>query len=136
MIGTALWPLQVAIYQRLSNDLDISKLVSGVYDKASEGTEYPYILTGEPIVTPMESKTSYIENIPWTLHAYSNYSGKKQAYELLDKMMKALTRSEWNVPGYKVYKFNIEPNGAQVITDIDGVTYHAILRVRFYIEKI
>jgi hypothetical protein len=135
MIGTALWPLQVAIYQKLSNDPDISNLVSGVYDKAGEDTAYPYILTGEPIVSPMESKTSYIENIPWTLHAYSEYDGKKQAYDLLDKMIKALTRDEWNVPGYNLHKFNIEPN-MQVITDIDGATYHAILRVRFYIEKI
>jgi hypothetical protein len=134
MIETGLWPLQVAIVKRLSEDTELNNLVSGVYDKVGEDKTYPYVTVGEPTVTPQESKTSYIENIPWVLHAFSQYNGKKQSYDILNAMQKALTRYKWDIPGFTVRNFKIEPN-MQVITDIDGQTYHSILRVRFFIEK-
>jgi hypothetical protein len=134
MIETGLWELHKAIYVRLSQDAELNNLVSGVYDKVGEDTLYPYVTVGEPTVTPQETKTSYIENIPWVLHAFSQYSGKKQSYDILNAMVKALTRKPWDIPGFTVHNFKIEPN-MQVITDIDGQTYHSILRVRFFIEK-
>lgn len=134
MIETGLWPLQVAIFQRLSNDIELNNIVTGVYDKVSENTPYPYTSVGEPTVSSVDMKTNYIENIPWVLHAYSQYSGKKQAYAILNAMVKAMTKERWIVEGFKVHQFKIEPN-MQVIEDINEGTYHAILRVRFYIEK-
>jgi hypothetical protein len=135
MIETALWPLQVALFQRLSNDTELNDLVTGVYDKVSEDTSYPYVSIGEPNVTPAETKTSYTEEIPWVLHCFSQYSGKKEAYNILNAMLKALTRERFTVDGFRVERFKIEPN-MQVITDIDGSTYHGILRVRFDITKL
>lgn len=144
MLKSALWSTQKAIYQRLSNDQALIDKVHNVFDKVPEFIEdeqgneipvpFPYVNIGEPISSPFETKSSYGENIPWVLHCWSRYPGKKEAYEILDLMLQALTKESWNVEGFKIFKFNIEPN-MQVIEDIDGETYHGIMRIRFHINN-
>lgn len=134
MLKTALWPLQQAIFQRLSNDTALMQKVKGVFDAVEEGQLFPYVTIGEPNMTPFETKSSYGENVPWVLHCWSQYRGKKEAYEILNLMIQALTKESWNVEGFNLLQFKIEPN-MQVIEDIDGQTYHGILRVRFFINN-
>lgn len=134
MLKTALWPLQQAIFQRLSNDTALMQKVKGVFDAVEEGQLFPYVTIGEPNMTPFETKSSYGENVPWVLHCWSQYRGKKEAYEILNLMIQALTKESWNVEGFNLLQFKIEPN-MQVIEDIDGQTYHGILRVRFIINN-
>lgn len=134
MLKTALWPLQQAIFQRLSNDTALMQKVKGVFDAVEEGQLFPYVTIGEPNMTPFETKSSYGENVPWVLHCWSRYRGKKEAYEILNLMIQALTKESWNVDGFNLLQFKIEPN-MQVIEDIDGQTYHGILRVRFFINN-
>ena len=141
---TGLWPLQVAIYQRLSNDADLMAMIKAVYDEVPEVAEgedesvvdsyYPYVQVGEPVVNIETMKNSYIENIPWVLHSFDRYLGKKQAYDILNTMLKSLTKAPLQVEGFKLHDFRVEPN-MQVIKDVDGRTNHGILRVRFFIEK-
>ena len=135
MIQTALWPLQVAVYQRLSNDSELNTIITGVYDSVSESAVHPYVTTGEPTVDSLNVKKKHIENIPWVLHCWSQYSGKKEIYDILNAMLKALTKEAWQIEGYRVYNFQIDPN-MQVLEDIGGQTYHGILRVRWHIEKL
>ncbi|MGG0891689.1 DUF3168 domain-containing protein [Cytobacillus horneckiae] len=135
ILETALWPLQQAIFQRLNNDAALKEKVTGVYDYVSKGDPFPYVTIGEPTMSPLETKTSYSENIPWVLQCYSMYQGKKEIMEILNLMVKALTKEPWNVEGFKVNRFNIEPN-MRVINPADvGFPYQGILNVRFYIEK-
>lgn len=135
MIQTALWPLQQAIYKRLANDIALNKKVTGVYDYVTKETPFPYVTIGEPNMSPFETKTSYSENIPWVLHCYSDYPGKKEAIEILNLMIQVLTKEPWTVDGFKVNRFNIEPN-MKVIAPADvGFPYQGVLNVRFYIGK-
>ncbi|WP_121640608.1 DUF3168 domain-containing protein [Virgibacillus sp. Bac330] len=135
MIQTALWPLQQAIYKRLANDIALNKKVTGVYDYVTKETPFPYMTIGEPNMSPFETKTSYSENIPWALHCYSMNPGKREVMEILNLMIKAMTKESWIVEGFQVIKFNIEPN-MKVIPPADvGFPYQGVLNVRFYIGK-
>jgi Protein of unknown function (DUF3168) len=135
LIETALWPLQQAIFKRLSNDTALNEKVTGVYDHVTKETPFPYVTIGEPNVSPFETKTSYSENIPWVLHCYSMNHGKREVMEILNLMIQALTKKPWIVEGFKVNRFNIEPN-MRVLNPADvGFPYQGILNVRFYIEK-
>jgi hypothetical protein len=133
VIETGLEPLQIAIYQRLSNDTELNALVSGVYDFVSEDTPLAYVSIGEPDVTPEETKTSFMENIPWVIHSFDGYSGKMKAYRILKAIQKAMTKETWIVNGFKVHNFKLE--SYRVFKDIDGRTNHGIQRVRFLIQK-
>lgn len=134
MLKTSLWPLQLAITNRLESYTPLKNKITGVFDKVEEGTPYPYVTIGEPIVNPLETKSSYGEDIVIVLHCWSQYSGKKEAYEILDLMLQAITKEPFTIEGFSLIRVKIEPN-MQVITDIDGVTKHGILRVRFQINN-
>lgn len=133
MIKTSLWPLQQALYKRLSEDTALMQRITGVYDSVSSDAVFPYVTIGEPNVSPFETKLSYGENIPWVLHCWSQYPGKKESYEILNLMLQALTKTPFTVDGFKVFKFNIEPN-MTVLEDIVKGQYHGIMRVRFHIQ--
>lgn len=135
MKETALWPLQQAIFKRLSEDADLNDVITGVYDYVNQDTPFPYVTVGEPTVSPFESKTSYSENIPWVLHCYSDAQGKRETMQMLNLMVKALTKEKWHVEGFKVFKFIIDQN-MRVLSPADiGFPYQGILNVRFYIEQ-
>lgn len=134
MLKTALWPIQQALYTRLSTDTALMQKVTGVYDEVGEGVLFPYVTIGEPTMTPFETKSTYGENVTWVLHCWSQYSGKKQAYEILNLMMQAITKEPFVIDGFSLLRVNVEPN-MQVITDIDGTTKHGILRLRFHINN-
>jgi Protein of unknown function (DUF3168) len=134
MLKTSLWEVQKALFNRLSNDTALSQKITGVFDEVEEGQAFPYVTLGEPTVNPFETKTSYGEDIPWVLHCWSQYSGKKECYEILNLMLQAITKEPFVIEGFSLLRVKIEPN-MQVITDIDEITKHGILRIRFIINN-
>lgn len=135
MIETALWPLQQALFKRLFEDADLSSKITGVYDKVTSNTPFPYVTIGEPNPSPFETKTSYGEDIPWVLHCYSTYNGKKETYEVLNLMLRAMTKEKWIIEGFTVTDFKIEPNMQVLDPAEEGMPYQGILRVRFHINN-
>lgn len=134
MLKTSLWPLQVAIFNRLSTDTALKQRISGVYDEVGKNIPFPYCTIGDFTVNPFETKSSYGENITIVLHCWSQYSGKKEAFEILNLMLQAITKGPFVIEGFSLIRVNIEPN-MQVFTDIDGKTKHGILRLRFHINN-
>jgi Protein of unknown function (DUF3168) len=144
VLKTSLWPVQKAIYERLSTDDALMQKINGVYDEVPENieddsgesvkVEKPYIVIGEPTMNPFETKSSFGEDIVFVLHTWSDYPGKKETYEILNLMLQAITKRPYVIEGFSLVRVKIEPN-MQVLTDIDNVTKHGILRVRFTINN-
>ncbi|WP_203364716.1 DUF3168 domain-containing protein [Bacillus sp. REN10] len=130
---TALWELQKAIYQRLSTDQRLLFLVTGVFDATGENQVYPYVVIGEPSVLPLDTKSTFGEEISVTIHAWSDYSGKKQAYDILDACLSALSY-KLDMTGFETLK--VERTGLQVFDDIDPSIRHGVLRMRYSIKNI
>nr|WGD92767.1 DUF3168 domain-containing protein [Bacillus subtilis] len=84
---SAMWPLQMAIFQRLSTDKELNARVTGVLDAVSKDQKKPYVTTGDDDVSPFETKTSKGEIINIVLHCWSDYNGKKEAMQILDLML-------------------------------------------------
>ncbi|MFT4415322.1 DUF3168 domain-containing protein [Fredinandcohnia humi] len=132
MVKTSLWPLQEAIFQRLESDLELTQMITGVFDDVEEGQAFPYVTIGEPTMVPFETKMSFGEEITVVLHCWSQYEGKKEAYDILNLMLQALS-PRLQVEGFSVFKTQVEQ--MTVINDIDNVTKHGIMRIRFYINN-
>jgi hypothetical protein len=131
---TSLLPLQGAIHERLINDTALNNEITGVYDQVSEGAVFPYITTGEDVSTPYGTKSSVGENIRTILHCWSQYDGDKEAKQILDLMLQALTRSPLSIDGgFSLKLSTIEQ--MRVFTDIDGTTRHGVLTLRFFINN-
>lgn len=108
--------------------------ITTVLDSVEKDTPYPYVTIGEPQATPFETKTSFGEQVVVVLHCWSQYDGKKEAYEILNFMLRALTKSPLMIEGdFTLFGMKLEQ--MTVINDIDDVTKHGIMRVRFDINN-
>lgn len=140
---TALWPLQQAIYAALTSYQPLVDKVTGVYDAVPQTligsneqvikTAFPYVTLGEPTNTPFDTKLSFGENIIFPVHCWSNYSGKKEAYEILNLILGAMSKPLSLDGGFSIVDF--QPQRPAVIQDIDGLSWHGIEEFRFYINN-
>ena len=128
MIKTSLLPLQIALFKRLK------ETGYKVFDYVEHSTEYPYIVVGTPETKEFITKTNFGEEVIFTIHAWSNYKGKKECYEMLDSALKTISKKYLELnEEFKVFK--TEMLTLTVIDDIDGRTQHGILRLKFYIKE-
>ncbi|MFT0800370.1 DUF3168 domain-containing protein [Bacillus swezeyi] len=128
------WELQKAMNERLSTDEALNAVISGVYDTPDKNTPFPYVTIGEDTSTPFETKVTFGENITTVLHVWSRAEdGKREAKQILSLMLQALTKAPLEVEGFKTIQLSFLQS--QVITDIDGITKHGILRLRLYINN-
>lgn len=132
---TALFDLQKALFQRFTNDAALSSKVGGrIYDAVPENTPYPYVNIGEPTNRPFDTKSSFGENIVLSIHCWSAYQGKKEAFEILNLILQSLSGPPLQIGGgFKLQDFKREQ--MNVIIDIDGKTKHGILEIRFFINN-
>ena len=128
MIKTSLLPLQIALFKRLK------ETGYKVFDYVEHSTEYPYLVVGTPETKEFITKTNFGEEVIFTIHAWSNYKGKKECYEMLDSELKTISKKYLELnEEFKVFK--TEMLTLTVIDDIDGRTQHGILRLKFYIKE-
>ncbi|EQM28460.1 tail protein [Bacillus licheniformis CG-B52] len=74
------------------------------------------------------------ENNTTVIHAWSRAEdGRREAKEILSLALQALTKEPLEVEGFKPLQLSFLQS--QVITDIDGITQHGILRIRIYINN-
>lgn len=131
-IETALWPLQQAIYRRLSSDL-VPAAVTGVYDVVATEHTFPYITVGEPNLLPFETKNNYSEEISFVVHVWSIYNGKKEAYGILNQINQAIAKGLSIEGPFSLLK--IQKPSMQVIDDANPRIKHGIARFRVTIKN-
>ncbi|MCJ0932923.1 DUF3168 domain-containing protein [Virgibacillus halodenitrificans] len=132
-VKTALWPLQVSLFQRLTNDADVMKIVTGVFDHVPADQAYPYVVIGEPVSDPWDTKTTTGEQIAIVIHVWSQYKGKKECYDILNACLQATSNRLSIEGGFSIE--NQERTNMTVFDDIDGKTRHGVLRLRYTINN-
>lgn len=125
---TALWEVQTAIYSRLANDANLMGKINGVFDEVPEGTPLPYIALGDDTVSDFGSKTFEGEYITHTLHVFSDYHGKKEAKDILNTALQAITV----LPFEAGTNFRVEDVTREMLEVFeDSGVYHGVMRLRF-----
>ena len=105
-----------------------------VYDAHPQDVAYPYIMMGEMTDTDWSAKGEPGQEVFSTIHIWSQYKGRKEAEEMYDAVLQALTRAELDLaPDFNAFGYF---DGSNIITDLDGVTRHRILRFRYLIEEV
>jgi len=136
--------LQKAIYQKLTVCEALTNITrkdnedSGVYDAVDENTPYPYVIISEPYSSPFDTKTSNIETITFTIHAWwkdnDDYSGKRKVYEMLSACQTTLMARNYLIPGAKV--LSVTRRESRVIDDNSPGVKHGILVMQYKIQNI
>lgn len=133
MTGTAFWPLQQSVYQRLTQDATLAAMVNGIADNVPDTLQTPFLAIGDPDSKPFRTKTFDGEQITMEFHAWSSYKGKKETADILNAAIAAAFATPIDVPGYDIWRMVFD--NMQIFND-DGSTqtvYHGIMRINFYI---
>jgi hypothetical protein len=98
-VTTAGWPLQRAIYTKLTGDSTLSGM-AGIYDEVPEGAPYPRVVIGETTEVPDEEHGRGGVRATTTLHIWSRYAGNKEAAAVLAEVNRLLHRQPLAVAGF------------------------------------
>ena len=139
-----LFDLQKVIFQKLTACEALTTITKksdedlGVYDAVDESTPYPYVTISEPYTSPFDTKTSNIETITFTIHAWwkdnDEYSGKRRVYEMLSASQQALMGRNYMIPGAKV--LSVTRRDSLVIDDNSPGVKHGILTIQYKVQNI
>lgn len=131
---TALWPLQKAIYSRLTSDPKLMNRITGVHDEVSATALKPYVSIGDPTVTPFTTKSSFGEKTVKSIDTWGDYGGKKESYELLNLILQALTEPLKIEGSFSL--FHHELVSMNVLNDpAEAGVKHGFMELRFYINN-
>ena len=133
------WPIQDAIYNRLSGFAGLSALVQGVYDYlpqelADVDSEFPYVVTGELSGEPWDTDDVLGGEYRILVHTFSRYRGKREPALIMRQVYLALHRYELPVTGYNLVTCEWDQLST-LMTDPDGLTRHGVQRFRILVDE-
>lgn len=120
--------LQKTIYNTLSGDVALTALVSGVFDDVPEDTAYPFVRIGEETITDNSTKDLQGQVMTITIHAFSEYRGKREVKQIMDAIYDAMHDNDMIVSGANLVNFRFE--FMDIVTESDGITRHGVMRFR------
>lgn len=109
-----------------------------VFDDMPEEEPYPYVVMGEITTRNWSDKFEAGQEIYSTIHIWSQYPGRKEADEMADGILQAMTISPLDLsPNFRaVLDGNDIFDSYDLIVDIDGKTRHGILTLHYLIEEV
>jgi hypothetical protein len=126
--------LQVAIYNRLTNELSVP-----VYDHVPQADDagadaaFPYVTIGEDSLEQYDTDTSDGFNGTVVIHVWSRHRGRKEVKSIQGEIYDALHRHNLQVAGYHTilcYYLN-----STSFMDVDGLTRHGVSQFRVLLER-
>lgn len=123
--------LHKAQYDRLKSALPGHR----IYDNLPEQAAFPYVVMGEVSGRDWSDKFTPGQIVFSTIHIWSQYPGRKEAAEIQDQVLQALTSASLDLgPGFCAVFNGLDMS--EIIIDIDGTTRHGIVRIRYLIEEL
>ena len=106
-----------------------------VFDANPENEAFPYVVMGEVLARDWSDKFEDGMEVYSALHVWSQYKGRKEADQMADAILQALTLSPLDLaPNFKASLDRLDSYG--LIIDVDGMTRHGILRMKYLIEEL
>ena len=122
-------PLQIAIFQHLTNDDVLMGEVNGIFDHVLTDTPLPYITLTNFDMQPQRTKTSRAQEITFAIQIWSGYDGNAEAYQLMELVWQSLTSTPVMLPdGSFVGHFS--DDSMNVINEVNNEGRRGLIRVR------
>ena len=123
------WELQKAIFTGLSGSVTgLSGANISVYDDVPENTSYPYVVIGEETASNNGTKTVDGLEHTLTIHAWSQYRGRREIKEIMQSVYENLHNTDISVSGASLVNIRQEFN--TTLAENDGITRHGVMRFR------
>lgn len=133
MSGSPSFPLQEAIYTRLSGDATlVTTLGAAVYDDVPDSAAFPYVTIGEITEGPNDTMGRTGRDLTVTVHMWSQYKGMKQVKQIQNRVDALLDRWAVTVSGWSAT--HMVQEFFETFRDPDGQTRHGVSRYRVHIK--
>lgn len=130
MSGSPSFPLQEAIYTRLSGDATlVTTLGAAVYDDPPDSAAFPYVVIGDVTEGPNDTMGRTGRDMTVTVHTWSQYEGMKQVKQIQNRVDLLLDRWFPTVTGWTATEMLQE----FFETFRDEKTRHGVARYRIHI---
>jgi len=106
-----------------------------IFDDLPENEDFPYIVVGEISARNWSSKFENGQEITVTLHIWSQYRGRKETDIIANEIEQALTSSDLELGNSFLGSFQ-KFESYDLIIDMDGITRHGIIKMRYLIEEL
>jgi len=130
--------VQQAVYEKLSNDVDLNAQIVGVYDAVPQleqpDNEFPYVTIGEDVHTTIDTDTELMNSVSITVHVWSRFDGRSEAKKIQGLIYNALHRANLTYTGFKFV--TITQTQSQTMMDADGHTRHGVQTFNLMIEEL
>jgi len=132
--GVAIEAVERAAWDRLRADMRTSSY--SIFRHVPKATAFPYIKIGDPVMSQKGARDHSGEEISLLVHAFSEYASDRQAAEIIDKSVKALTSSPLiMIDGYS--QIHVWVDSVQTMRDDSEPArniYHAVATMRYWVE--
>lgn len=123
------WDLQKAVFSELDGSVTgMGGASVSVYDDVPEDVTYPYIILGEETAVNNGSVTLDGVEHTLTIHAWSQYRGRREIKEIMESVYSLLHNTAITVSGASLV--NIRQEFTTTLTENDGITRHGVMRFR------
>lgn len=129
-MSTAVWELQRAIYNALTNDAAVQIELgtpARVFDDAPDNAAFPFLTIGETRSRDYQGIDGAIEH-EVRLYAWSRYAGRREIKRIFSTVYDALHERNLNLPDHHL--INMRFVFADVLRRQDGETYQGVARYR------
>tara|TARA_R110001592_G_scaffold335837_1_gene620845 strand:+ start:526 stop:1263 length:738 start_codon:yes stop_codon:yes gene_type:complete len=99
-----------------------------VFDDVPEDTSYPYVVIGEETTSNNGTKTKDGLEHTLTIHAWSQYRGRREIKEIMQSVYENLHNTAISVIGASLV--NIRQEFSTTLAETDGITRHGVMRFR------
>jgi hypothetical protein len=123
-----LWPVQQAVYSKLSGDSTLMSMVTAIADQPDQDQAFPYITLGEASGTPDDLLNATGSQQTLTLHAWDRGTSMSTVKQVLDRMVVTLHDAQLSISGTQAVRCQVEM--ADVFREGDGEDRHGVMRVR------
>ena len=96
----ASWPLQKAVFARLSGDAALMTLVTAIYDQVPEEPSFPYVTIGEDTAMDWGTKSTQGQEVTLTIHAWSRARGRREVKQIMAEIYRLLHEATLIVSGF------------------------------------
>ena len=125
--------LQKAIYARLVADEGVGALVGDrIYDLAPRNAVFPYVTVGRMSQADWSTGTEDGAEHRLTLDVWSREAGKRECLAVAEAIRATLHHAALVLDGHALV--NLRCEGIDTARDPDGITFHAVMRLRAVTE--
>ena len=126
-MGYHSFDLQTIIYTTLDGDSTLDGIVGNnkIFDNVPQDTDYPYVVIGNESAANIGTKSLDGNNYNIDIEVWSQYRGKKQIKEAMERIYNLFNNGSYSVSGADMVVSQVR--NVVTLVESDGITRHGVI---------